>query len=103
MKKHILFIDPLDKLVPKKDSSLQLALTLKEMGKEVYLLFEKDFYFANHKNPEFDCYNFRGSFVQDSPYIDNFILEDSQKVSLDEDTILHMRIDPPFDTRYLRP
>ncbi|MBC96755.1 MAG: hypothetical protein CME63_03340 [Halobacteriovoraceae bacterium] len=102
MKKHILFIDPLDKLVPKKDSSLQLALTLKEMGKEVYLLFEKDFYFANHKNPEFDCYNFRGSFVQDSPYIDNFILEDSQKVALDEDTILHMRIDPPFDTRYLR-
>lgn len=100
--KHILFIDPLEKLVPKKDSTIQLALTLKEMGKEVYLLFEKDFYFANHKAPEFDCYSFRGSFVEGSPYIDNFFLDKSIKVKLDASTILHMRIDPPFDTRYLR-
>ncbi len=100
--KHILFIDPLEKLVPKKDSSLQLALTLKEMGKEVYLLFEKDFYFANHELPVFDCYEFRGAFVEHSPYLDNFFLEGSKKVLLNEETILHMRIDPPFDTRYLK-
>ena len=45
--KHILFIDPLDKLVPKKDSSLMLALTLKMMGVETYLLFEPNFFFTN--------------------------------------------------------
>ena len=100
--KHILFIDPLEKLVPKKDSSLQLAISLKEMGREVYLLFEKDFYFANHELPVFDCYEFRGAFVENSPYIDNFVLEGSKKVLLNEETILHMRIDPPFDTRYLK-
>ncbi len=100
--KHILFIDPLEKLVPKKDSSLQLALTLKEMGKEVYLLFEKDFFFVNHEVPIFECHKFRGAFVDHSPYIDNFVLEESVKVTMNQETILHMRIDPPFDTRYLR-
>jgi len=100
--KHILFIDPLEKLVPKKDSSLQLALTLKEMGREVYLVFEEDFFFANYELPVFDCYTFRGAFIENSPYLDNFFVEKKTKISLDEQTILHMRIDPPFDTRYLR-
>ncbi len=100
--KHILFIDPLEKLVPKKDSSLQLALTLKEMGKEVYLLFEKEFFFVNHETPVFECHKFRGAFLEHSPYIDNFVLEDQKYILMDNETVLHMRIDPPFDTRYLR-
>jgi glutathione synthase len=37
--KHILFIDPIEKLNIKKDSSLMLALALRKEGHEVYLLF----------------------------------------------------------------
>ena len=100
--KHILLIDPLDKLVVKKDSSLQLALTLKEMGKEVYLLFEDQFYFANKSSPTLKCFLFRGAFEEDSPYLSDFRLDGEMSVDLDEECVLHMRIDPPFDTRYLR-
>ena len=45
--KHILFIDPIEKLNPKKDSTLMLATTMKQQGLLVYLLFEKDFYVSN--------------------------------------------------------
>lgn len=100
--KHILFIDPLEKLVPKKDSSLQLALTLKKMGREVYLLFEKDFFFANDKVPFFECYTFDGAFLNQTPYLEKFSLGEKKKVEMNEEVLLHMRIDPPFDTRYLR-
>ena len=51
--KHILFIDPLEKLNPKKDSSLMLAQTMKVAGIPVFLLFEDDFYLSNKKTPEF--------------------------------------------------
>jgi len=100
--KHILFIDPIEKLAPKKDSSLQLALTLKEMEREVYLLFEKDFFFANDEVPVFKCYRFDGAFLHQSPYLEKFTLGAIEEVKMNEEVILHMRIDPPFDTRYLR-
>lgn len=99
---HILFIDSLDKLTPKKDSSLQLALSLKELGRQVYLLFEKDFYFDNTGDGKLLVHDFRGNFYEDGCYLKHFELTKAQWFQLSEKTILHMRIDPPFDSRYLR-
>src|SRR5690606_11837775 len=38
----------------------------------------------------------------DGIYIDSFELKDSFKIRPSKKDVLHMRIDPPFDTRYLR-
>ena len=61
--KHLLFIDPLEKLTIKKDSTLLLAHTLKQAGKEVYLLFEKDFYFSNSGLMSFEVYDQYGQII----------------------------------------
>lgn len=100
--KHLLFIDPIEKLNPKKDSSLMLALTMKKMGVEVYLLFEKDFYVNNKLKFEFVVYDFIGEFSDNGAYLNSFSLGHSKEILLVKDDTIHMRIDPPFDTRYLR-
>lgn len=100
--KHILFIDPLDKLVPKKDSSLMLALTLKMMGIETYLLFEPNLFFTNKEPENLKVFPFEGNFKEGSFYIDSFELKNPLYTSLEKGDFIHMRIDPPFDTRYLR-
>ncbi|CAN0145817.1 unnamed protein product, partial [Chrysoparadoxa australica] len=103
---HILFIDPLEKLVFKKDSSLQLALALKESGKNVSLIFEDQLSFQNKdpKKGEFQLQvvDFKGEFEEDSSYLKSFELCSKKMVGLDQNTVLHMRLDPPFDSRYLR-
>lgn len=100
--KHILFIDPIEKLHPKKDSSLMLASTMKAAGIPVFLLFEKDFYLSNKMNPEFQVYDFSSEFYEDGCYLKSFELGSVSLQSVSREDILHMRIDPPFDTRYLR-
>jgi len=100
--KHILFIDPIDKLNPKKDSSLMLATTMKKNGMEVYLLFENDFYLNNKNSPEFVLYDFTSEFYEDGCYLKSFELQKSTLINVNNLDIIHMRIDPPFDTRYLR-
>ena len=100
--KHILFIDPIENLNPKKDSTLMLATTMKKAGIEVYLLFEKDFYLSNKKNPEFMVYDFTGDFYDDGCYLKSFSIGGSSIQKVNREDILHMRIDPPFDSRYLR-
>ena len=101
-KRHILFIDPLEKLVFKKDSTLMFALTLKEQGEEVYLLFEEDFYFSNIEKESMKAYSFSGSFEEDGCYLASFEKGEARDLTLGDQDIIHMRIDPPFDTRYLR-
>lgn len=100
--KHVLFIDPIEKLNPKKDSSLMLATTMKAQGVEVYLLFEKDFYINNKGKSVFKLYDFEGSFYEDGAYLKHFELKNEKMVELAKGDVIHMRIDPPFDTRYLR-
>jgi glutathione synthase len=79
-----------------------LALTLKKMGFEVYLLFEKNLYFTNKVVEKLCLFEFTGNFREGSYYIEKFSVGDSKNLILNEGDILHMRIDPPFDTRYLR-
>lgn len=102
MKKHILLIDPLDKLVISKDSSLMFALTLKKRGVDVSLIFEEDFYVVNNQTPKLKVYSFDGEFEEDGCYIKNFSLGSSHFWEADDSSCLHMRLDPPFDGRYLR-
>ena len=99
--RHILFINHLETLQIKKDSSLMMALTLKELGKEVFLLFEDDFYFTNKGSIEFRVFDFEGSFKKNSFYLESFKKTKDRKIALNSSDILHMRIDPPFDKRYL--
>jgi len=101
-KKHIFFIDPLEKLNTKKDSSLLLATTLKNRGDDVYLLFEQDFYVANTSLPTFEMYRFNASFVENDFYLAHFQLAEKINVTLSENDVFHMRLDPPFDTRYMK-
>jgi len=98
---HILFINTLDKLDILKDSSLMMALTFKQAGAATYLLFEKDFYYQNNAEKTFRVYDFEGSFKEGSYYLNDFSLLSERTVTLDASMTLHMRIDPPFDTRYL--
>lgn len=101
-KKHIFFIDPIEKLNTKKDSSLLLATTLKNKGEDVYLLFEQDFYVANTSLPTFDMYRFDASFVENDFYLAHFHLAEKVNVTLSVKDVFHMRLDPPFDTRYMK-
>jgi glutathione synthase len=79
-----------------------LALTLKKDGESVFLLFEKDFYINNKKDSVFLIYDFEGEFDETGIYLKSFELKNEQLIPLSGGDILHMRIDPPFDTRYLR-
>ena len=102
MKKHILLIDPLSKLVPAKDSTLMFALSLKERGHDVALIFEEDFFVVNNEVPSMRIYDFEGCFEEDGCYIKDFKLTTERFWSADSNSLLHMRLDPPFDGRYLR-
>ena len=99
---HLLFIDPLEKLVPKKDSTLLLAHSLKELGKPVGLVFEEDFFFQNEITPELKVWSFESELEEEGFYLKDFKLTESNQYKLGPESTLHMRLDPPFDTRYMR-
>ena len=99
--RHILFIDPIEKLNYKKDSSLLLSLALKKKGFETFLLFQKDFHVTNCKNEQARVHDFSGGLNKDF-YIKEYVLEEQQMITWRPRDVLHMRIDPPFDNRYLQ-
>ena len=99
---HIFFIDPLEKLNIRKDTSLALALTYQELGHETYLLFENDFYISSHLENEVKLYKFEGTFEDNQSYLQGFQSTQSQLVDLNSGDTIHMRIDPPYDLRYQR-
>jgi glutathione synthase len=104
-RRHIFLIDPLEKLNFKKDTSLFMALTLSQQSQECYLLFCDDFYFMNHQtSPTVKVYSFQGQFVKDHFYLENFSVDFThpRTLQLNENDTVHMRIDPPFDSRYNR-
>lgn len=101
-KRHFFFIDDIHKLNTKKDSSLLLATSLKALGHEVYLLFEKDFYVENIGLPQFEVSDFSAEFVANDFYLQNFQLLNSLKTEVRKGDFFHMRLDPPFDTRYMK-
>lgn len=99
--KHIIYLDPLEELNVRKDSSLLLALTLKEKY-PTYLLFERDLMWENTTKKELNVFLFEGELEDDGCYIKNFKLTESSFLKVSEGDFLHMRLDPPVDGRYLR-
>tara|TARA_B100001971_G_scaffold215192_1_gene259887 strand:- start:141628 stop:142584 length:957 start_codon:yes stop_codon:yes gene_type:complete len=99
---QILFIDPIEKLNIKKDSTLMVALSFKSLNEEVYLLFEKDFYVNNAQITKLEVYDFRGELADDGYYLKSFELKESKSYELSKKDTIHMRIDPPYDMRYQR-
>lgn len=99
---HIFFVDPIEKLNIKKDSSLMMGLSFMDEGHDVYLLFEKDFAVSTKGESTLTLYPYSGSFKEDGFYLDGIELKDSVEYSVSNSDTLHMRIDPPYDSRYQR-
>lgn len=100
--RHLLLIDPIERLNIKKDSTLMLALALQKRGIETYVLFEKDFAIDNDGVPKLTVHTFKGSLKDDQIYLASFETTGARIIDLDENDIIHMRLDPPFDSRYQR-
>lgn len=101
-KRHIILLDKLEKLSIKKDSTLLFAHTLKSLGKDVLLLFEDDFYLTNHQAPHYRLYDFDSLLEEDGVYLKKFSLSGQKIAQVANTDLIHMRLDPPFDSRYLR-
>lgn len=100
--RQFLFIDDLSKLNQKKDSSLMLALTMQREGIETYIFFEDDFAVQNQTVPYLNCHSFTGALKEDDCYVAEFKITGTKHLKLEKHDIIHMRLDPPFDSRYLR-
>ena len=100
--KHFFYIDPIENLNIEKDSSLFMALTLKNRGEEVYLLFDHDFYITNfHERISLKVYEFSGK-IGDDFYVKKFKTLNSDIVLVEEGDFIHFRIDPPVSEHYLK-
>jgi len=99
--RHIFLIDPLEKLVVKKDSTLLLALEAKKTVPS-FILFEKDFSINSFSPEKLFVYPFHGETKKDEYFIESFDLEDPLTIDLNEQDVIHMRLDPPFNMRYMQ-
>ncbi len=100
--RQLLLIDPLSKLNIKKDSTLMLALAMQKRGIETYLFFENDFAITNLGQQKLRVHSFKGTLKEDQIYLASFETTDEKVIELNTSDVIHMRLDPPFDSRYLR-
>jgi glutathione synthase len=100
--RHLLLIDPIEKLNIKKDSSMMLALALQKRGIETYIFFEKDFSIHNQGIQKLTVHSYQGTLKEDGIYLASFETTHQKVIELNSTDIIHMRLDPPFDSRYLR-
>lgn len=105
---RILLIDPLHKLKVSKDSTLFFAAQLKQAGVETRFLFIEDLSLNNTGDKtrlrvadftfEFEKNSKSSSFNR----LQSVSLVGYEWVDLRQIDIIDMRLDPPFDTRYLQ-
>lgn len=100
--RQLLLIDPIEKLNIKKDSTLMLALAMQKRGIETYLFFEKDFAINNQGTQKLTVHSFKGTLKEDGIYLASFETVQEKVIELNKSDVVHMRLDPPFDSRYLR-
>lgn len=100
--RQLLLIDPLDKLNIKKDSTLMLALAMQKRGIETYIFFESDFAIHNQGTQKLRVHSFKGALKEDQIYLASFETTGEKVIELNQSDVIHMRLDPPFDSRYLR-
>jgi glutathione synthase len=98
--KHFVYINSFAKLNLKKDSSLFLALSMKELKKDVYLLFEEDLAWTQKTQP-LKAHEFSGTIKEDF-YLENVTIGKAQWLIPKAGDTIHMRLDPPLDGNYLR-
>lgn len=100
--RQLLFIDPIEKLNIKKDSSMMLALAMQKRGIETYVFFENDFAVQNTSTQKLTVHSFKGTLKDDGIYLASFETTGAKVIELNKSDVIHMRLDPPFDSRYLR-
>lgn len=98
--KHIIYINKFEKLNLKKDTSLFLALSLMNLKKEVFLLFEDDLSWSQEL-PTLKLYRLKGVINHDF-YMSEIEAYDPSYLKLNPGDTFHMRLDPPVDGQYLR-
>ncbi len=79
-----------------------LALALQKRGIEAYVFFEKDFAVVNEGIPKLTVHSFKGTLKEDQIYLSTFETTGSKFIELGKNDLIHMRLDPPFDSRYQR-
>ncbi len=100
--RQLLLIDPIEKLNIRKDSTLMFALCLQRKGIETYVFFEDDFAIHNQGPQKLTVHAFKGSFKEDGIYLADFATTETMVIEVAKSDVIHMRLDPPFDSRYLR-
>lgn len=89
-------IDPIEKLNPKKDSTIAMLQAASTLGLELYYMCQHDM-FVEHGKPKALLTNICIT-PNKSPW---FTVKKSSIVSLSEMDIILMRKDPPFDLNYI--
>ncbi len=79
-----------------------LALAMQKRGIETFVFFESDFAVHNLGQQKLKVHSFKGSLKQDQIYLESFTTTDEKLIELNSSDVIHMRLDPPFDSRYLR-
>jgi glutathione synthase len=100
--KHIFYINRLETLNLRKDSSLFMMHTFKLQGHKVYALFEEDLYLSNDVGLKYRLWEFKAEFEKQSFYLKSFQCTQSVLENIEDSDVIHMRIDPPYDARYQR-
>jgi glutathione synthase len=79
-----------------------LALAMQRRGIETFVFFESDFAVHNLGLQKLKVHSFKGSLKQDQIYLESFTTTEERLIELHSTDVIHMRLDPPFDSRYLR-
>ena len=96
--KHIILLDPITKLTVNKDSTLLFAKALKDSGNSVYFLFPEDFIISTvDSDIELSSLSFK---VENGSISSVEMVKTIDQISPGD--IVHMRLEPPFDSNYLR-
>ena len=98
MQKHLIIMDPLEKLNRKLDSSLRMAAELTRLGDEVYYTVPEDM--------SWDSRQSHPATVATRLLFEDFRAEtafagQSSRAGLETFTAIHMRKEPPFDMSYI--
>lgn len=99
--KHIILIDPIEKLTIQKDSTIYFSNTLKKNNCEIFYLFKDDLFISTNRNFQLRVnrpfFKEQNGIVQEVNFVDS-----PEEIKLEKGDVIHMRLEPPFDTNYLR-
>jgi glutathione synthase len=89
-------MDPIESINPKKDSTLLLMLVLQSAGNKIYYIKPEDMFVKDGKT---FCYRSPVKLFDDNTHW--FELGEPEQAQLQQGDSVFMRLDPPFDMRYI--